>query len=122
MAGYSILLVDDATFMRMAVAQMLADTEFQVVGEAANGIQALERYRTLWPDLVLLDVVMPEMDGQQTLVALKQLDPQARVIMASSLGEASRQREFISAGAKDYLVKPYEQERLLQALRQAVQA
>jgi two-component system chemotaxis response regulator CheY len=120
MVSYSILLVDDATFMRMAVAQMLLETEFKVVGEAANGREAVDRYRQLWPDLVLMDVVMPEMEGQEALVAIRQLDPQARVVMASSLGEASRQQEFLNAGARDYLVKPYEQDRLLAALRQAV--
>ena len=120
MASYSVLLVDDATFMRMAVAQMLTDTEFRVVGEAANGREALDRYRTLWPDVVLLDVVMPEMDGAATLTGIRQLDPQARVVMASSLGEESRQQEFLANGAKDYLVKPYEPVRLLEALRKAV--
>jgi two-component system chemotaxis response regulator CheY len=120
MGTYSVLLVDDATFMRMAMAQMLTETEFQVVGEAANGREAVDRYRQLWPDVVVMDVAMPEMDGQQALAALRQLDPQARVIMASSLGEAARQKDFLEAGARDYLVKPYEQGRLLAAMRQAV--
>lgn len=120
MNAYSILLVDDATFMRMAVAQMLTESEFQVVGEAANGREAVDRYRQLWPDLVLMDVVMPEMGGQEALTAIRQMDPQARVVMASSLGEADRQQTFLEAGARDYLVKPYEQDRLLAALRQAV--
>jgi two-component system chemotaxis response regulator CheY len=120
MSSYSILLVDDAMFMRMAVAQMLAGTEFRVVAEAANGREAVECYRSLWPDLVLMDVVMPEMGGAEALAALRELDPQARVIMASSLGEADRQQDLLAAGAQDYLIKPYEPERLLTALRAAV--
>lgn len=120
MATYSILLADDATFLRMAVAQMLTESEFQVVGEAGNGREAVDRYRQLWPDVVLMDVVMPEMGGQEALMAIRQFDPQARVVLACSLGEVDDQQHMREAGASDCLIKPYEKERLLQALRQAV--
>jgi len=109
-----VLIVDDAQFMRMRLNKLLTEAGHQVV-EAANGREALEQYARHKPDVVLMDITMPEMDGLTALKELKKLDPGAKVVMCSALGQQSAVLEAIKSGASDFVVKPFEPERVLQA-------
>ena len=111
-----ILIADDGEFLRVRTARMLSVEGFSIL-EADNGIKAIELYRTEKPDLVLLDISMPEKDGLTTLKEIRGADPQAKVIMLSSPGEESKVLEAIRAGAKDYVVKPFERDRIIAAIR-----
>ncbi|GAA3662221.1 response regulator [Asaccharospora irregularis] len=111
-----VLIVDDAAFMRMSIKNMLANYEFEVVGEAENGIQAIEKYQELQPDIVTMDITMPELDGIQALREIKKLDPSASVVMVSALGQEARMKEAIIYGAKGFIVKPFKEELLISAL------
>lgn len=114
-----VLVVDDAKFMRMRLTKLLQDAGYDVI-EAANGVEAIEAYKAHRPDLVLMDITMPEMDGLTALKAIKQLAPDANVVMCSALGQESTVKESIRAGAKDFLVKPFQHERVLQAVKKLV--
>jgi len=92
----------------------------EVVGEAENGIKAVELYRELKPDVVTMDITMPEMDGIAAVKAIRQIDPNARIIMCSAMGQQMMVMEAIQAGAKDFIVKPFQQDRVLQALQRAL--
>jgi two-component system, chemotaxis family, chemotaxis protein CheY len=116
-----ILLVDDAAFMRMRCAKLLSAEGFEV-GEAATGLEAIARYETFQPDLVLMDITMPEMDGITATREIRQRHPSAKVIMVSALGQQSMVIEAIRAGASDFVVKPYEADRILAAIRRVVTA
>ena len=107
-----ILVVDDAAFMRMMIKDILTKNGYEVVGEAADGVQAVERYQELKPDLVTLDITMPEMDGITALKKIKEIDPQAKVIMCSAMGQQAMVIDAIQAGAKDFIVKPFQAERV----------
>ncbi|MDF2627644.1 MAG: cheY [Symbiobacteriaceae bacterium] len=111
-----VLLVDDAAFMRMRCAKLLTAEGFQVA-EAANGREAVEQYEAVRPDLVLMDITMPEMDGITATREITQRDRAANVIMVSALGQQSMVMEAIRAGARDFVVKPYEPDRVLGAIR-----
>src|SRR5579875_575271 len=110
-----ILIADDAAFMRMRCGRMLTEHGFEVV-EAENGREAVEKYQALEPDVVLLDITMPEMDGLQALRAIKAIDPQARVGMVTALGQQQVVMEALQAGARDFVVKPFQPERVLAAV------
>jgi len=110
-----VLIVDDAQFMRMRCAKLLTSNGFEVV-EAENGRHAIEMYQQTRPDAVLMDITMPEMDGLAALKEIKQMDPSAKVAMLTALGQQSIVIEAIKAGAKDFVVKPFEPDRVLQAL------
>ncbi|MGQ9554353.1 MAG: response regulator [Anaerolineae bacterium] len=110
-----VLVVDDAQFMRMRCAKLLEKYGFEVM-EAENGRLAVEAYRQARPDAVLMDITMPEMDGLTALKEIRQIDPQARVAMLTALGQQGIVIEAIKAGAKDFIVKPFEQDRVLDAL------
>jgi len=116
----NILVVDDAAFMRMMVKDILTKDGHQVVGEAANGIEAIEQYAKLQPDLVTMDITMPEMDGIEALKRIKQDDPKARVLMCSAMGQQTIVIEAIQAGAKDFVVKPFQADRVLEAIKKAL--
>lgn len=111
-----ILIVDDAEFLRVRISKMLNGEGFEVQ-EAENGARALEKYKEIHPDLVLMDVTMPEMDGLTALKAIRQIDAQARVIMLTALGQESVVLDAIKSGAKDFIVKPFEQERVMGAIK-----
>ena len=116
----NILICDDAAFMRMMIKDILTKNGYNVVGEAENGAKAVEKYQELKPDLVLMDITMPEMDGIQALKAIKAADPSATVIMCSAMGQLAMVIESIQSGAKDFIVKPFQQDRVLEAVRKVV--
>ncbi|RPI21140.1 MAG: response regulator [Chloroflexota bacterium] len=110
-----ILIVDDAEFLRVRISKMLTGDGFDVV-EAENGARAVEQYRATKPDMVLMDITMPEMDGLTALKQIRSFDPQAKVIMLTALGQESVVLEAIKSGARDFVVKPFERERVLNAI------
>ncbi|MBQ8007873.1 MAG: response regulator, partial [Lachnospiraceae bacterium] len=114
------LIVDDAAFMRMMIKDILSKNGYTVAGEAENGAKAVEKYKELTPDLVLMDITMPEMDGIQALKAIKGVDAGAKVIMCSAMGQQAMVIESIQAGAKDFIVKPFQQDRVLEAVKKVV--
>lgn len=116
----NILVVDDAAFMRMMVKDILTKGGYNVVGEAENGKIAVEKYKELKPDLVTLDITMPEMDGLEALKAIKAEDPGATVIMCSAMGQQAMVIESIQSGAKDFIVKPFQPDRVLEAVKKAI--
>ena len=115
-----IMLVDDAAFMRMMIKNVLTKGGYNVVGEAENGAKAVEKYKELSPDLVLMDITMPEMDGIQALKEIKKIDGGAKVIMCSAMGQQAMVVESIQAGAKDFIVKPFQEDRVLEAVKKVI--
>ena len=115
-----ILVVDDALFMRTMVADVLTKAGHEIVGEAANGVEAVALQLELKPDLTTLDITMPEKDGITALRDIRASDPTARVIMCSALGQESKVLEAVKAGAKDFVVKPIQPERLAEAAAKAL--
>lgn len=111
-----ILVVDDAAFMRMMIKNILSKNGYEIVGEAENGKDAIEFYKKLKPDLVTMDITMPEMNGIEGVKAILEFDPNAKIIMCSAMGQQAMVMEAIQAGAKDFIVKPFQQERILQAI------
>jgi two-component system chemotaxis response regulator CheY len=118
--GAKILIADDLSFMRMIQKEILSQRGYVVVGEASNGLEAVEKYRSLRPDLVLLDITMPQMNGLEAMRKIFSIDPQARVIMCSALGQQNLIVEAIRAGVKDFIVKPFKPERMLSAIEKAL--
>ena len=115
-----VLVVDDAAFMRKMVSDALTKGGHEVVGEAGNGAEAIARFRELKPDLTTLDITMPEKDGLSALKEIVALDPSARVVMCSALGQESKVLESIKAGAKDFIVKPFQPDRVHSAIEKAL--
>jgi two-component system, chemotaxis family, chemotaxis protein CheY len=115
-----ILVVDDAAFMRKMVKDALTGAGHEIVGEAGNGVEALARYQELKPDLVTLDITMPEKDGLAALAEIMGSDPSARVVMCSALGQESKVLEAIKLGAKDFVVKPFKPDRVVDAVGKAL--
>jgi len=115
-----ILVVDDAAFMRKMVTDALTKGGHEVIGEAGNGAEAVQQYQSLKPDLTTLDITMPEKDGLSALKDIIALDPSAKVIMCSALGQESKVLESIKLGAKDFVVKPFQAERVLDAVGKAL--
>ena len=115
-----ILVVDDAAFMRKMVTDALTKGGHEVIGEAGNGTEAVEQYQTLNPDLTTLDITMPEKDGLSALKDIMAMDPSAKVIMCSALGQESKVLESIKLGAKDFVVKPFQADRVLDAVGKAL--
>jgi len=115
-----ILVVDDAAFMRMMIKDILTKNGYEVVGEASDGAQAIEKYRETNPDLVTMDITMPEMDGITALKEIKKLDPSAKVIMCSAMGQQAMVIDAIQAGAKDFIVKPFQADRVIEAIKKTL--
>ena len=116
----TILICDDAAFMRMMIKNALTKGGYNVAGEAENGAKAVEKYKELSPDLVLMDITMPEMDGIQALKEIKAIDGGAKVIMCSAMGQQAMVVESIQAGAKDFIVKPFQEDRVLEAVKKVI--
>ena len=116
----NILIVDDAAFMRMMIKDILTKNGYNVAGEAENGVKACEKYNELKPDLVLMDITMPELDGIGALKKIKGADPNAMVIMCSAMGQQAMVIEAIQSGAKDFIVKPFQADRVLEAVKKVI--
>lgn len=115
-----VLIVDDAAFMRMMIKDILSKNGFEIVGEAENGAKAVEKWQELHPDLTTMDITMPEMDGITAVKEIKKMDPNAKVIMCSAMGQQAMVIEAIQSGARDFIVKPFQPDRVLEAIRKAV--
>jgi two-component system chemotaxis response regulator CheY len=115
-----VLVVDDAAFMRKMVSDALAKGGHEVVGEAGNGVEAIAQFQQIKPDLVTLDITMPEKDGLAALAEIVAADPSARVVMCSALGQESKVLEAIKLGAKDFVVKPFQPARVIEAVDKAL--
>ena len=111
-----VLIVDDAAFMRVSIRNIVSKNGFEVVGEAENGAVAVQKYAELQPDIVTMDITMPEMDGLEALKAIRKMDPGATVIMISALGQESMVRDAVLSGAKGFVVKPFKEETINAAL------
>ena len=117
----NILICDDAAFMRMMIKDILTKNGYNIVGEAENGAKAVEKYAELKPDLVLMDITMPEMDGIEALKKIKAADANASIIMCSAMGQQAMVIESIQSGAKDFIVKPFQADRVLEAVQKVVE-
>ena len=115
-----IMICDDAAFMRMMIKDILTKNGYEIAAEAENGAVAVEKYQDAKPDLVLMDITMPDMDGIQALKKIKEIDPNANIIMCSAMGQQAMVIEAIQSGAKDFIVKPFQAERVLEAVKKVV--
>lgn len=111
-----IMIVDDAAFMRITIKNMLQKSEHEVVGEAENGRIAVEKYHELKPDIVTMDITMPEMDGLAALKAIRAEDPNAKIIMVSAMGQEAMVRDAVLNGARGFIVKPFKEDGILAAI------
>lgn len=112
----NVMLVDDAAFMRMMLKDILTKNGHTIVGEASNGKDAVTMYNEIKPDVVTMDITMPEMDGIQALKEIRKNDPDAKVVMCSAMGQQAMVIESIQAGARDFIVKPFQADRVLDIL------
>ena len=117
-----VLIVDDALFMRTMLRNIFVESGFEVVGEAGNGSEGVEKYRALGPDLTTMDIVMPEMSGIEALKQIVALDPRARVVMCSALGQESLIIEALEAGARDFIVKPFKPAKVVEIAQKVLAA
>ena len=115
-----VLVCDDAIFMRTMITDILSGAGYEVVGEAETGLQAIERYRALNPDLVTMDIVMPDMGGIDAVREIVKQDPNAKILMCSAMGQQALVVEAIQAGAKDFVVKPFQPSRVLEAVQRVL--
>jgi two-component system chemotaxis response regulator CheY len=119
--GHRVLVVDDAIFMRTMISDILKKGDFEVCGEGSTGAEAVEQYKKLKPDLVIMDIIMPDMGGIEAVKAIMQNDPNARILMCSAMGQQALVVEAIQAGARDFVVKPFQPSRVLEAARRVLQ-
>jgi len=118
--SHTVLICDDAVFMRTMISDILAESGFEVVGQAETGVQAIERYKTLRPDLVTMDIVMPDMGGIDAVREITSFDANAKILMCSAMGQQALVVEAIQAGAKDFVVKPFQPSRVLEAVQRVL--
>jgi two-component system chemotaxis response regulator CheY len=111
-----VLVVDDASFMRMSISMMLKKHNFEIIGEAENGVEGVRKYKELKPDIVTMDITMPEISGIEALKQIREFDPKANVIMITAMGQEALVREAVMNGAKSFLVKPFKEEQLINVL------
>ncbi len=116
----TVLICDDAIFMRTMIGDILKQAGFEVVGEAETGVQAVQKYRELQPDFVTMDIVMPDMGGIDAVREIVQEDPSAKVLMCSAMGQQALVIEAIQAGARDFVVKPFQPSRVLEAVQRVL--
>lgn len=112
-----VLIVDDAAFMRISIKNILTKNGYEVVGEAENGAVAVEKYKELSPDIVTMDITMPEMSGLDALKKIMSINPKAQVIMVSAMGQEAMVRDAVLSGAKGFIVKPFKEEGILSAIK-----
>ena len=115
--SHTVLVCDDAIFMRTMISDILTTAGFEVIGEAETGREAVDRYKELKPDLVTMDIVMPDMGGIEAVREICKVDPDAKVLMCSAMGQQALVVEAIQAGAKDFVVKPFQPSRVLEAVQ-----
>lgn len=115
-----VMVCDDAAFMRMMIKDILVKNGYEIAAEAEDGLKAVERYQETKPDLVLMDITMPEVDGIEAVRRIKEVAPDAKIIMCSAMGQQAMVIEAIQAGAKDFIVKPFKAERVLEAVRNVI--
>jgi two-component system chemotaxis response regulator CheY len=118
--GNKILICDDAAFMRMLLRRILTKGGYEIIGEADNGLNAINKYKELKPDLLTLDITMPEMDGLQALKKIKEIDPEAKVIMCTAMGQEGMVIDALVSGASDFIVKPFQEDRVLNSVRKLI--
>ncbi len=118
--AHTVLVCDDAIFMRTMIADILTQAGYEVVGEAESGSQAVAKYRELKPDFVTMDIVMPDMSGIEAVREICREDPDARILMCSAMGQQALVVEAIQAGAKDFVVKPFQPSRVLEAVQRMI--
>lgn len=115
-----ILLADDLSFMRMVQKEILEDKGYTIIGEASDGLEAVSKYKTLKPDLIVMDITMPNMNGLEAMRHIFDFDKKARIVMCSALGQQQLIVEAIKAGVKDFIVKPFKPERILTSIEKAL--
>lgn len=115
-----VLVVDDAAFMRMMIRDILVKNGYEVAGEAANGAEAVLKYQELRPDVTTMDITMPEMDGITAVREIRKIDPNARIIMCSAMGQQAMVLDAIQAGARDFIVKPFQEDRVIDAIKKVL--
>ncbi len=118
--SHTVLVCDDAIFMRTMIGDILNQAGFEIVGEAESGLQAVQKYRELKPDLVTMDIVMPDMGGIEAVREICKQDPDAKILMCSAMGQQALVVEAIQAGAKDFVVKPFQPSRVLEAVQRVL--
>jgi len=116
----TVLIVDDTAFMRKMLGDMLKKNGYDVIGEAANGVEAVEKYQELNPDIVTMDITMPEKNGLEALADIIALNPNASVIMCSAMGQQTMVQQALEAGAKDFIIKPFKPDRVVEAFSKSV--
>ncbi len=118
--SHTVLVCDDAIFMRTMISDILSQAGYEIIGEAETGVQAVEKYKQLKPDLVTMDIVMPDMGGIDAVREIVKIDPNARVLMCSAMGQQALVVEATQAGAKDFVVKPFQPSRVLEAVQRVL--
>ncbi len=118
--SHTVLICDDAVFMRTMISDILEESGYEIVGQAETGVQAIERYKTLRPDLVTMDIVMPDMGGIDAVREITSFDANAKILMCSAMGQQALVVEAIQAGAKDFVVKPFQPSRVLEAVQRVL--
>ncbi|MGB2841902.1 MAG: response regulator [Halobacteriota archaeon] len=115
-----VLIVDDAAFMRMMLKNILGANGHEVVGEAADGVQSLEKYAQLKPDIVTMDIVMPQLDGIEATREIMTSHPEARIVMCTAVGQQAKVLEAMKAGAKGYIVKPFQAPKVVEEINKVL--
>lgn len=118
--GRQVLITDDTAFMRMTLRNILEKNGYEVVGEAEDGVVAVEKYTELRPDLVTMDITMPRMDGITAIKKIMEVNPQAKIVVCSAMGQKSLVIEALNAGARDFIVKPFQAERIIDAVQKVI--
>lgn len=118
--SHTVLICDDAVFMRTMISDILEESGYEIVGQAESGIEAIERYKSLRPDLVTMDIVMPDMGGIDAVREITSFDANAKILMCSAMGQQALVVEAIQAGAKDFVVKPFQPSRVLEAVQRVL--
>jgi two-component system chemotaxis response regulator CheY len=119
--GKRVLICDDAMFTRTLINDILVKAGYEIVGEASNGLQAIEGYKEVNPDIVIMDLIMPDMGGIEAIKKIKELDPNAVVIVCSAMGQQALVMEALDAGAKDFIVKPFQPAQILDTLKKLLE-